>query len=61
MNDLLFRDVLIVDGTGAPPLTGDVAITSGRIAAVAQSGLNAREVIDGSGLALAPGIIKLVI
>lgn len=57
MNDLLFRDVLIVDGTGAPPLTGDVAITSGRIAAVAQSGLNAREVIDGSGLALAPGII----
>ena len=57
MNDLLIRDVLVVDGTGASPVVGDVALAEGRITAIGRSGLSASEVVDGSGLALAPGII----
>jgi N-acyl-D-amino-acid deacylase len=55
---LVLRDALIVDGTGAPPVRGDVAVEGGRIAAVGDVGAvpGAREVRLG-GLALAPGFI----
>ena len=32
--DLLFADVLIIDGTGAPGSIGDVAVEDGRITSV---------------------------
>jgi len=32
--DLVFRNATIYDGTGAKPITGDVAINGDRIAAV---------------------------
>ena len=57
----LFRSALIYDGTGAPPWTGDLAVTGERIAGVARPGdistLAGDEVIDASGLALSPGFI----
>ena len=58
MHDLLFRNALIFDGTGGEPVTGDVAVTAGRIVAVGPAlQAEAREVIAADGLALMPGII----
>ena len=58
MHDLVFRNVSIFDGSGNPPVTGDVAVSHGRITAVGQGvGGPARETIDATGLALMPGII----
>jgi N-acyl-D-aspartate/D-glutamate deacylase len=56
--DLLFRDALVVDGTGSEPVRADVAVAAGRIVAVGPrlEGAAAR-VIDAGGLALMPGII----
>jgi len=56
-HDLVIRGGFIVDGTGAPGRTGDVAASAGRIAEVdAVSGRGAREAAAG-GLAVAPGFI----
>ncbi|MEO6270964.1 MAG: amidohydrolase family protein, partial [Lautropia sp.] len=58
MHDLLFRNALIFDGTGGEPITGDVAVSAGRIVAVGPAlQVEAREVIAADGLALMPGII----
>lgn len=57
--DLVFRDVRIVDGTGAPAREGDVAVEGGHISAVGGSttvGPGTREV-DGCHLVLAPGFV----
>jgi len=58
MMDLLITNALLFDGTGAPPFVGDLAVAGGRIAAIG-TGLatDARNKIDGTGLALMPGII----
>ena len=51
--DLLIQNGTIVDGTGAAPFAGDIAIEAGLITAVAAAGqldsTNARQVIDASG------------
>jgi N-acyl-D-amino-acid deacylase len=57
MNDLCIRNVLVLDGTGNPAFSADVAIDGGRISAVGTSTGSAREEIDGQGLILAPGFI----
>ncbi|HKA45156.1 MAG TPA: amidohydrolase family protein [Burkholderiales bacterium] len=54
MHDILFRNAQIFDGTGGPPVAGDVAVENGRIARPSGP---ARETIDAGGLALMPGII----
>ncbi len=58
--DLLIRGAMIYDGTGGPPVAGDVSVQDGRIAHVGE-GLapRAREVIEAGGLALAPGFIDV--
>src|ERR1700738_4603711 len=58
--DTLVRGGLVLDGTGSPGRQEDVAIRSGRIAAVAR-GLagKAVKVIDAGGLAVAPGCIDI--
>lgn len=60
MYDLLFRQVMVVDGTGAPGFVADVALAGGRFAAVAPhlEG-QAERVIRAQGLVLAPGFIDL--
>jgi N-acyl-D-aspartate/D-glutamate deacylase len=56
-HDLVIRNGLIVDGTGAPARRGDVAVQGDRLAAVGTvAGRGARE-IDAEGLAVAPGFI----
>jgi N-acyl-D-amino-acid deacylase len=58
VHDLLFRNALIFDGEGSPPMVGDVAVTNGRIAALGSNlGVSASEVIPADGFALMPGII----
>jgi N-acyl-D-amino-acid deacylase len=59
--ELLFRNAHVVDGTGAPWFTADVAVAGGRIAAVGPLGdARANRVIDASGLTVAPGFIDLL-
>ncbi|WP_326542638.1 N-acyl-D-amino-acid deacylase family protein [Pseudorhodoferax sp.] len=58
MHDLLIRNARIYDGTGAAPLQGDLAVSDGRIAAIAaRIDGPARETVDAQGLSLMPGII----
>jgi N-acyl-D-amino-acid deacylase len=58
--DALIRGARIVDGTGNPWFSGDIAIKDGRIAAVGRLGTaSATRVIDGTGLVAAPGFIDL--
>ena len=58
MTDLVFRDALVVDGSGDEPFHGDVAVADGRIVAVgSRLDVASTRTIDASGLALMPGII----
>jgi N-acyl-D-amino-acid deacylase len=58
--DLLLRGGRVVDGTGRPPFTADVAVRDGRIEAVGElSAALASEVLDVSGLVVAPGFIDI--
>ncbi|HEY4333421.1 MAG TPA: amidohydrolase family protein, partial [Ilumatobacteraceae bacterium] len=54
---------LVVDGTGSPPIVGDVAVADGVIVAVGDVGGFAAEasteVIDVSGLVVTPGFIDI--
>ncbi|MGH9025111.1 MAG: N-acyl-D-amino-acid deacylase family protein [Acidimicrobiia bacterium] len=57
MHDVVIRGGLLVDGTGAPARSGDVAIDGGRITSV-ESGVGpARETIDASGAVVTPGFV----
>jgi N-acyl-D-amino-acid deacylase len=56
-HDLVIRGGFIVDGTGAPGRTGDIAVSGGRIAEVGTvTGRGTREV-DARELVVAPGFI----
>jgi N-acyl-D-amino-acid deacylase len=58
--DFLIKGGRVVDGTGAPPKRADVGIADGRIAAIdCLDGAHAAQVIDASGLAVAPGFIDV--
>jgi len=57
---ILIKNVTVVDGSGTAPEIADVALDDGRVLAVGPA-LNhcAQNVIDGEGLALAPGFIDV--
>jgi N-acyl-D-amino-acid deacylase len=57
MHDLVIKNAVIYDGSGNPPVHGDLAVHGGRIAALGGDAGGGREVIDADGLALMPGII----
>jgi N-acyl-D-amino-acid deacylase len=58
--DLLFRQVTVVDGTGAEPYVADVAVQGDRIVAIGElSGQEAQRVIEGNGRCLMPGFIDV--
>ena len=59
MADLVVRDALLVDGTGAPSRRGDLAVTGGKITSVGGAAERGTTEIDAGGLALAPGFIDL--
>ncbi|MBV8054051.1 MAG: amidohydrolase family protein [Deltaproteobacteria bacterium] len=55
--DLIIRNGIIVDGTGAPRRHADVAIADGGIAEIGKCQASARRVLDASDLIVAPGFI----
>lgn len=59
----LFREVALVDGTGAPPRPADVLVTGDRIARVTAPSRErvppATRVVEGNGRVLTPGFIDL--
>lgn len=70
MYDILIKNALIVDGTGAAPFRGSVGIRNGSIEALASDRsseptgnrpdeASAQEVVDAAGHVLAPGFIDL--
>ncbi len=60
MNDYLIKSASIVDGTGAPAFTGDIAIRDGRISEVgACAGTAAREVINADGALVNPAWVDI--
>ena len=56
--DLLIKNVEIIDGTGKKSLIGSVAVQNGKICADGER-WECENVIDGTGLALAPGFIDV--
>ena len=58
--DLVLRNGLVVDGTGTPGQTADVAVLDGRIAEIGTlEDADADRVIDVSGNVVAPGFIDI--
>ena len=59
--DVVIRNGHIVDGTGSPWYSGDIAIQGGRIAAIGQlAQARARRTIDARRLVVAPGFIDML-
>ncbi len=62
MENLLFTNVMLYDGTGRTPFMADVAVKDDRIAVVAECGTlkqTGASVIDGKGMALTPGFVDV--
>ena len=58
--DILLRGGQVIDGSGGPPISADVAIRGDRIAFIgdsARQGIRAARTIDVNGLVIAPGFI----
>ena len=55
---MLIRNGLVIDGTGAPGFRADVAIDNGRVVAIGDvGGASADRVIDASDLIVSPGLV----
>src|ERR1035438_755880 len=59
--DILIRNGAIYDGSGQPPVTGDLAVKGEAIAAIGQlRNARGRAELDANGLAVAPGFINML-
>jgi len=59
MNDVLIEGGTVVDGTGKPAFTGDVAFSDGRITGVGKDLGPARRTINADGLLVCPGWVDV--
>ncbi len=59
MYDLVVRGGTVVDGTGAPARTADVAVTDGIVAEVGKVDGPARRTIDADGALVTPGFVDV--
>ena len=59
MHDLVVRAGTVVDGTGAPGRTADVAVTDGVVTEVGRVEGPARRVIDADGALVTPGFVDV--
>src|SRR6476659_3530123 len=57
MHDLVIKGGSVVDGTGAPARTADIAITDGVITEVGRINELARETVDADGALVTPGFV----
>jgi N-acyl-D-amino-acid deacylase len=55
--DLLLKNGTVVDGTGAPRFQADIGIREGRIIEIGDISEEAMEVVDATGLIVAPGAV----
>jgi len=59
--DLLIRNGVVYDGSGAAPVRADVAVDDGKVVAVGElADQKAHAVLDAAGLAVAPGFINVL-
>src|SRR5512139_322922 len=59
--ELILRNGVVYDGSGAAPIRGDIGVRAGRVAAVGDlSDYEAAREIDVEGLAVAPGFINML-
>src|SRR6516164_8549704 len=59
MHDLVIKGGTVVDGTGSPARTADVAITGGVVTEVGAVDGRARETIDADGALVTPGFVDV--
>ena len=59
MIDLLIKNARVIDGTGKPAYSGDVAINDGRIVETGDVSTDSSRVIDADGLAVSPGFVDM--
>ncbi len=59
MRDLVIRNGTIIDGTGAAPFVGDIAIDGDRIVEVGAVRDRGRREIDATGLTITPGWVDI--
>lgn len=59
MAELVIRGGTVVDGTGAPPVTADVAVDGDRIVEVGKVAAKGRREIDAQGLLVTPGFVDI--
>src|SRR6201988_2388643 len=58
--DIVIKDGMIIDGTRAPRIRGDIGIKNGRVAKIGRiAESDAKQAIDARGLIVAPGFIDL--
>ncbi len=58
--DLIIKNGVIIDGTGAPPYKADIGVKGDTIAAIKDlSGAKAEKILDAKGLYVAPGFIDM--
>ncbi|HJP96923.1 MAG TPA: D-aminoacylase [Rhodanobacteraceae bacterium] len=59
--DIVIRNGHVIDGTGSPWYSADIAIKDGRIAAIGRLGkVDAKQVIDARGMVVTPGFIDML-
>ena len=58
-HDLVVRGGTVVDGSGTPPATADVAIRDGKVTEVGRVSGRGREEIDADGLLVTPGFVDI--
>jgi N-acyl-D-aspartate/D-glutamate deacylase len=56
-HDLLIKNARVVDGSGEPSFSADVAVHQGKIAGVGKTSAAAKRTIDAGGRVVAPGFI----
>src|SRR6266446_8784311 len=58
-HDLVIKNAMVIDGTGAPRQHADVALDGGKIVEIGRISDSAARTINADGLALAPGFIDI--
>jgi N-acyl-D-aspartate/D-glutamate deacylase len=59
MLDVIIRGGQVIDGTGSPACSADIAIENGTIAEIGRIDGDAATVLDANGLTVAPGFVDL--